>query len=83
MVKKKAAPKELTDYVTGVAARYRAYINADPGLLSLLYDIDLLPEQLLHVLSVNPDAAAPNAARMTAVCELWKRQAPDAPAGTP
>lgn len=43
--------------------KYRAYISDTPPLLSLLYDIDLLPEQIrLHV----------NAVRMAAVCELYK-----------
>lgn len=42
---------------------YRQFINENPPLLSLLYDIDLLPEQIrLYV----------NATRMIAVCELFK-----------
>lgn len=65
------ADPELTEYVTATANKYRAAVNGQPGLLSLLYDVDLLPEQLLHVLEVNPPAAGPNAARLTAICELW------------
>lgn len=42
---------------------YRKFINDNPPLLSLLYDIDLLPEQV--VLAVNAN-------RMIAVCELFK-----------
>lgn len=48
---------------------YRAFINENPPLLSLLYDIDLLPEQIrLYV----------NANRMIAVCELFKLIPPEA-----
>lgn len=75
MAEQEAASAELTGYVESVVAEYRPFIAGTPGLMSLLYDIDLLPEQLLHVLRVNPPAAVPNAARMSAVCELWKRQA--------
>lgn len=42
---------------------YRKMINATPGLTSLLYDIDLLPEQIVRAVNVS---------RMIAVCELWK-----------
>lgn len=45
---------------------YRKMINETPELLSLLYDIDLLPEQI--VLRVN-------AVRMAAFCEVFKRYA--------
>ena len=48
---------------------YRKQINETPTLLSLLYDIDLLPEQIrLYV----------NATRMIAVCELFKLIPPEA-----
>lgn len=48
---------------------YREQINNTPALLSLLYDIDLLPEQIrLYV----------NAVRMAAVCELFKLIPPEA-----
>lgn len=76
--KKTSASAELTKYVTDVVMKYRKYVNAEAGLTSLLYDVDLLPEQLLHVLDVNPPAAAPNAGRMAAICELWKRLPPGA-----
>lgn len=47
---------------------YREQINKTPALLSLLYDIDLLPEQIrLYV----------NANRMIAVCELFKLIPPE------
>ncbi len=47
---------------------YRQFINENPPLLSLLYDIDLLPEQIrLYV----------NANRMIAVCELFKLIPPE------
>lgn len=72
----KKASKALTEYVSGTVEKWRPYVNEEAGLMSLLYDIDLLPEQLLHVLEVNPPAAAPNAARMVAVCLLWKARDP-------
>lgn len=62
--------------VEDVARRYEQLVNSEPDLLSLLYDIDLMPEQLLHVLEVNPDAVTPNACRFAAVCELWKARDP-------
>lgn len=71
------ASKELTEFVNGIVSKFQPYVNAEPGLLSLLYDIDLLPEQLLHVLEHNPPAAAPNAMRMSAVCALWKVRDPE------
>jgi hypothetical protein len=63
-------------YVHRVVKEYSPLVDAEPGLLSLLYDIDLLPEQLLHVLEVNPNAAGPNATRMAAVCLLWRVRDP-------
>lgn len=42
---------------------YRKQINETPSLLSLLYDIDLLPEQIRLPVNVS---------RMIAVCELFK-----------
>lgn len=42
---------------------YRKYIRDNPELMSLLYDIDLLPEQIVLYI---------NAIRMIAVCELFK-----------
>lgn len=42
---------------------YRKQVNENPALMSLLYDIDLMPEQIrLYV----------NVKRMVAVCELFK-----------
>lgn len=42
---------------------YRKQINETPALMSLLYDIDLLPEQIRLPVNVS---------RMIAVCELFK-----------
>ena len=70
------ATKELIESINGTVKEYSGYIDSEPGLLSLLYDVDLLPVQLLHVLRVNPPAAEPNARRMIAICELWRRQRP-------
>jgi len=70
MSKRRKAPtskqKEIAQRMT---QGYRQQINETPALLSLLYDIDLMPEQI--VLPVN-------AVRMSAVCELFKRLTPEA-----
>ncbi len=59
---------ELSDadskFIDETVQPYRQYINDTPELLSLLYDIDLLPEQIM--LRVN-------AIRLVAFCEVWKR----------
>lgn len=52
-----------------MCAPYSEQINATPALLSLLYDIDLLPEQIRLPV---------NAVRMSAVCECFKRMSPEA-----
>lgn len=49
-------------------APYRKTINETPALQSLLYDIDLLPEQIRLPVNVG---------RMIAVCELFKRVPPE------
>lgn len=54
---------------TEMCAGYRDQINSTPALLSLLYDIDLLPEQIRLPV---------NAVRMSAVCECFKRMTPEA-----
>jgi len=46
---------------------YRKQISATPALMSLLYDIDLLPEQIRLPVNVT---------RMIAVCEIFKRLTP-------
>mgnify|MGYP000922428315 CR=1 FL=1 len=68
----------LKAHINLVADKYRPLVNAEAGLRSARYDVDLLPEQLLHVLDVNPDAAAPNANRFMLICELWKLAHPPA-----
>lgn len=52
-----------------MSAPYREQINSTPALLSLLYDIDLMPEQLRLPV---------NAVRMSTVCECFKRMTPEA-----
>lgn len=52
-----------------MSAPYRSQINSTPALLSLLYDIDLMPEQIRLPV---------NALRMSAVCECFKRMTPEA-----
>ena len=47
---------------------YRKQINDTPALLSLLYDIDLLPEQIRLM---------GNARRMIAFCEVFRRLTPE------
>ena len=48
---------------------YRQQINETPALQSLLYDIDLLPEQIRIFVNVT---------RMIAFCELFKLVPPEA-----
>lgn len=43
---------------------YRSYISARPELVSLLYDIDMLPEQTV---------TRAGAVRLAGLCEVWKR----------
>ena len=50
-------------HVAKVIQPYRKLVGDTPALLSLLYDIDLLPEQIPHMA---------NAKRMIAICELMK-----------
>jgi hypothetical protein len=80
MSENEVADQSLARYVDKVIEQYRPLVNAEPGLLSALYDVDLLPEQLGHVLQVNPQAAGPNAARFALICELWKMRSPSQPA---
>lgn len=58
---------ELTDEETKAAQEavqpYRKLVNETPALLSLLYDLDLMPEQIRMYV---------NASRLIAVCELFK-----------
>ena len=46
---------------------YRKFINENSPLLSMLYDIDLMPEQIVLMV---------NASRMIAVCELFRMTLP-------
>jgi hypothetical protein len=49
--------------VEDIIARYRAFINDRPRLLSLLYDINMLPEQTV---------SRQGAIRLAGLCEVWK-----------
>jgi hypothetical protein len=49
--------------VEAIVARYRKFINDRHSLLSLLYDIDMLPEQTV---------TRQGAIRLAAFCEVWK-----------
>lgn len=51
------------DGVEAIVARYRKFINDRPALLSLLYDIDMLPEQTV---------TRQGAIRLAGLCEVWK-----------
>lgn len=53
---------------TGMTLPYRKQISDTPALLSLLYDIDLMPEQIRLPV---------NALRMAAFCEVFKRLTPE------
>lgn len=63
---------EISDEEMAAASKmtqpYRKQINETPALMSLLYDVDLLPEQI---------KLAMNACRMVAICECFKRMTPD------
>lgn len=43
---------------------YAAFANAHPELTSVLYDIDLLPEQIRMVANAN---------RLIVICTLWQQ----------
>jgi hypothetical protein len=68
---RRPTPEEI-DAARQMTQPFREQVNSTPALLSLLYDLDLMPEQI--VLPVN-------AVRMAAVCELFKRLTPEAVAG--
>lgn len=50
--------------VCEIVMRYAKFISARPALLSLLYDIDMLPEQTMTMTG---------AVRLAAFCEVWKK----------
>jgi len=56
--------KTEEEFIDEVVQPRRKFINENPELLSVLYDIDLLPEQIKMPV---------NAVRMAAFCELYKR----------
>jgi hypothetical protein len=47
----------MEDGVEQVLAAYRKHINETPALLSLLYDVDLLPEQIVSMRGAKSMAA--------------------------
>lgn len=49
--------------VDDIIAPFCGFINERPALLSLLYDIDMLPEQTV---------TRAGAYRLVALCEVWK-----------
>ncbi len=53
----------LEDGVADVVQPLRAFVSDRPRLLSLLYDIDMLPEQCVTMIG---------ALRLTGLCEVWK-----------
>lgn len=57
---------QTEDGVADLIKPYESYINDTPSLLSLLYEIDMLPEQTV---------TRTGAIRLAAICELWKRAA--------
>lgn len=65
----KKAEEDAAKFIEEETRPYRKQINETPALLSLLYDIDLLPEQIRLPV---------NATRMVAFCEVFKRLSPDA-----
>ncbi len=65
-------PPEIIEAIEADLRQWAPYVNDTPGLMSVLYDIDLMPEQISHVMDVNPRAAPVNCNRMVAFCMLWK-----------
>lgn len=55
--------KDREDGVTEYLSRYTAFINERPMLLSILYDIDMLPEQTV---------TKAGAIRLAGLCEVWR-----------
>lgn len=49
--------------VSEYLSKYRGFINARPMLVSLLYDIDMLPEQTV---------TKAGAIRLGGLCEVWR-----------
>lgn len=69
--------REREEGVDEALAGYGKFINARPMLLSLLYDIDMLPEQCV---------TRAGAYRLVAMCEVWRKgengELPPAPTPT-
>jgi hypothetical protein len=71
MTRKEQDEKTAADaaqFIREMTQPYRKQISETPALLSLLYDIDLLPEQIRLPV---------NAKRMAAFCEIFKRLSPE------
>jgi hypothetical protein len=60
---------DIAQFINETTQPYRKQIAETPALLSLLYDIDLLPEQIRLPV---------NATRMAAFCQVFKRLTPEA-----
>ncbi len=54
---------EREEGVTELLKPYLLFISSRPGLLSLLYDVDMLPEQTVTYAG---------AMRLAALCSVWK-----------
>jgi len=54
---------EREEGVTELLNPYYLFISDRPGLLSLLYDVDMLPEQTV---------TRAGASRLAALCSVWK-----------
>ena len=65
------AAADAAQFIQETTQPYRKQIGETPALLSLLYDIDLLPEQIKLPV---------NAVRMAHFCEVFKRLTPEAAA---
>lgn len=61
--------KEERELAQKIVAPYRKQINDTPLLLSVLYDIDLIPEQIMLPV---------NGIRCAAFCEVFKNLSPEA-----
>lgn len=66
--KREREEKRVRAMASEMCAPYREQINGTPAMISLLYDLGLLPEQIRNPI---------NAVRMAAVCELLALLTPE------
>lgn len=60
--------QKMRDAAQAAVRTYQTQVRENPALMSILYDIDLLPEQIMRPV---------NASRMIAFCEVFKQLTPE------